>query len=56
MQVIGAAAKPDYDARMLNGSVRIEKLNADNADFRTQRVSHHFVEPIAVDDLHVIID
>ncbi|KVK77362.1 hypothetical protein WS90_22410 [Burkholderia cepacia] len=56
MQVISAAAEPDYDPRMLNGSVRIEKLDADNAYLGTQRVSHHFVEPIAVDDLHIIID
>ncbi|OQD16462.1 hypothetical protein UE98_29895 [Burkholderia cenocepacia] len=56
MQMIGAAAEPDDDTRMLYGSVRIKQFDTDDADLRTQRMSHHLVEPVSIDDFHVVVD
>ena len=54
-RVRGDAADAEDDAGVLDAVVGIVELRADTADLGAQRVRYHLVEPVAVDDLEVVV-
>ena len=55
MDVAGHGADAEHDAGVLHAVVRVVELGADGADFRPQGVLKQPLQPVGVDDLHVVV-